>query len=214
MILVAAGSQINIYFAYYPTVGALTGSEAEVSALTGAAQRPSQAVTTPVVERWTGPATGTSQVVTATIPGTVSGFTARDAYIYLPPAYTSPSPPLLPVLILVSGQPGGPQDWITAGNLQAQLDQFAAANNGLAPVAVVVDPNGPQGHHHDVHGLEHRQGRHLPLAGRAELDHRRARRRREPRALGVRRVLLRRDLRDRDGHPAHEPLPVVHRHLR
>ena len=143
VILVAAGSQINIYFAYYPTVGALTGSEADVNALTGAAQRPSQAVTTPVVDRWTGPATGTSQVVTASIPGTVSGFTARDAYIYLPPAYTSPSPPLLPVLILVSGQPGGPQDWVTAGNLQAQLDQFAAANNGLAPVAVVVDPNGP-----------------------------------------------------------------------
>ena len=47
------------------------------------------------------------------------------------------------MLILVSGQPGGPQDWITAGNLQAQLDQFAAANDGLAPVAVVVDPNGP-----------------------------------------------------------------------
>jgi S-formylglutathione hydrolase FrmB len=144
VVLVAAGSQINRYFAYYPTVGALTGSEADVSVLTGAAQRPSQAVASPVVDRWTGPATGTSQVVTASIPGTVSGFTARDAYIYLPPAYTSPSPPLLPVLILVSGQPGGPQDWVTAGNLQAQLDQFAAANNGLAPVAVVVDPNGPQ----------------------------------------------------------------------
>jgi len=144
VVLAAAGSQINRYFAYYPTVGALTGSEADVSALTGAARRSSQAVASPVVDRWTGPATGTSQVVTASIPGTVSGFTARDAYIYLPPAYTSPSPPLLPVLILVSGQPGGPQDWVTAGNLQAQLDQFAAANNGLAPVAVVVDPNGPQ----------------------------------------------------------------------
>ena len=144
VVLIATGSQINIYFAYYPTVSALTGTEAEVSALTGAEKRPSQPVTTPVVERWTGPATGKSQVVTATIPGTVSGFTARDAYIYLPPAYSSPSPPLLPVLILVSGQPGGPQDWVTAGNLQAQLDRFAAANNGLAPVAVVVDPNGPQ----------------------------------------------------------------------
>jgi S-formylglutathione hydrolase FrmB len=144
VVLVATGSQINRYFAYYPTVRALTGSEADVSALTGAAKRPSQSVATPVVERWTGPATGKSQVVTAPIPGTLSGFTARDAYIYLPPAYTSPSPPLLPVLILVSGQPGGPQDWVTAGNLQAQLDQFAAANDGLAPVAVVVDPNGPQ----------------------------------------------------------------------
>jgi S-formylglutathione hydrolase FrmB len=143
VVLLAAGSQINTYFAEYPTLGALTGTEAEVSPLTGTARQPSQAVATPVVNRWTGPATGSSQVVTANIPGTMSGFTARDAYIYLPPAYRSPSPPLLPVLILVSGQPGGPQDWITAGNLQSLLDQFAAANAGLAPVTVVVDPNGP-----------------------------------------------------------------------
>ena len=142
-VLLATGSQINNYFAEYPTVGALTGSAGQVSALTGAVHQPSQPVTTPVVDRWTGPATGESQVVTAPIPGTVSGFTARNAYIYLPPAYASPTPPLLPVLVLVSGQPGGPQDWITAGNLQSQLDQFAAGNNGLAPVTVVVDPNGP-----------------------------------------------------------------------
>jgi S-formylglutathione hydrolase FrmB len=143
VVLLATGSQINNYFAEYPTLGALAGTAGEVSPLTGTVRQPSQAVNTPVVARWTGPAAGTSQVVTAPIPGTVSGFTARDAYIYLPPAYTSPSPPLLPVLVLVSGQPGGPQDWITAGNLQGLLDQFAAENAGLAPVTVVVDPNGP-----------------------------------------------------------------------
>ena len=142
-VLLAAGSQINNYFAQYPTLGALTGSADEVSPLTGVQRQPSRPVTTPVVTRWTGPATTASQVVTATIPGTASGFTARNAYIYLPPAYTSPSPPLLPVLVLVSGQPGGPQDWVTAGNLQQVLDRFAAAHGGLAPVAVVVDPNGP-----------------------------------------------------------------------
>ena len=141
-VLLAAGSQVNSYFAQYPTLGALFGT-GNVSELTGAARRPSQAMDTPVVARWTGPATGASRVVTASIPGTVSGFTARDAYIYLPPAYASPSPPLLPVLVLVSGQPGGPQDWITAGLLQDQFDRFAAANSGLAPVTVVVDPNGP-----------------------------------------------------------------------
>jgi S-formylglutathione hydrolase FrmB len=143
LVLLTTGSRINDYFAEYPTVGALTGTAAEVSPLTGAVRRPSQALDSPVVDRWSGPAAGASQVVTASIPGTVSGFTARDAYIYLPPAYASPSPPLLPVLVLVSGQPGGPQDWITAGNLQNAFDRFAAANRGLAPVAVVVDPNGP-----------------------------------------------------------------------
>src|ERR671912_216639 len=126
-----------------PTVGALAGSTGDVSPLTGSVQRPSANAATPVVDRWTGPATGTSQVLTTPIPGTVSGFTGRDAYIYLPAAYFDPSPPLLPVLVLVSGQPGGPQDWIVSGNLQTQMDQFAAANGGLAPVVVVVDPNGP-----------------------------------------------------------------------
>lgn len=143
VVLLAAGSQINNYFAYYPTVGALTGADGDVSALTGAVKRPSQPVVSPVVSRWSGRAAGPGQVVTAPIPGTVSGFTARDAYIYLPPAFSSPSPPLLPVLVLVSGQPGGPQDWIEAGDLQGLLDQFAAAHAGLAPVTVVVDPNGP-----------------------------------------------------------------------
>jgi S-formylglutathione hydrolase FrmB len=142
-VLLAAGSQINIYFAEYPTVGALAGSTGDVSPLTGSVQRPSANAATPVVDRWTGPATGTSQVLTTPIPGTVSGFTGRDAYIYLPAAYFDPSPPLLPVLVLVSGQPGGPQDWIVSGNLQTQMALFAAANGGLAPVVVVVDPNGP-----------------------------------------------------------------------
>ena len=142
-VLLAAGSQINVYFAEYPTLGALAGAEGDVSPLTGTEQRPSASVATPVVDRWTGPATGTSQVLTAPIPGTVSGFTARNAYVYLPAAYSSPQAPLLPVLILVSGQPGAPQDWIVSGRLQTQLDQFAAANGGLAPVTVVVDPNGP-----------------------------------------------------------------------
>jgi S-formylglutathione hydrolase FrmB len=112
--------------------------------LTGTVQRASRPETTPVVDRWKGgPATGTSRVVTADIPGTVSGFTARSAYIYLPAAYAGPAAPLLPVLVLVSGQPGGPSDWIVSGRLQTLLDQFAAVHNGLAPVAVVVDPNGP-----------------------------------------------------------------------
>jgi S-formylglutathione hydrolase FrmB len=143
VVALAAGSQINIYFAEYPTLGALAGSAGDVSPLTGTAKRPSADVASPVVDRWTGPATGTSQVLTTPIPGTASGFTARNAYVYLPAAYSAPSPPLLPVLVLVSGQPGGPQDWVVSGNLQTQMDQFAAANGGLAPVVVVVDPNGP-----------------------------------------------------------------------
>ncbi|MFC7660806.1 hypothetical protein ACFQV8_36515 [Pseudonocardia benzenivorans] len=44
----------------------------------------------------------------------------------------------------MSGQPGGPQDWVVSGGLQKLMDEFAAQHNGLAPVTVVVDPNGAE----------------------------------------------------------------------
>jgi S-formylglutathione hydrolase FrmB len=48
----------------------------------------------------------------------------------------------LPVLVLIAGQPGGPQDWVFAGRLAAVMDAFAAAHQGLAPVVVVPDVTG------------------------------------------------------------------------
>jgi S-formylglutathione hydrolase FrmB len=70
------------------------------------------------------------------------GGVLRTAYIYLPPAYLATDRPALPVLVLFSGQPGGPADWLTGGALRVQMDRFAARHGGLAPVVVVVDPNG------------------------------------------------------------------------
>jgi S-formylglutathione hydrolase FrmB len=144
VVLVAVGAQVNRYFAEYPTLAALVGEDTD--GITPFPGRPasltSKAADGPVVDRWRGGAGRPSQVHTAPIPGTVSGFTGRDAYLYLPPAYYSPTPPLLPVLVLVSGQPGGPADWVASGGLQSLLDGFAQQHDGLAPVAVVVDPNG------------------------------------------------------------------------
>jgi S-formylglutathione hydrolase FrmB len=144
VVLVAVGAQVNRYFAEYPTLAALVG--ADTDGITPFPGRPasltSKAAAGPVVDRWKGPAGRGSQVHTAPIPGAVSGFTGRDAYLYLPPAYYSVNPPLLPVLVLVSGQPGGPADWVASGGLQQLLDGFAQQHAGLAPVAVVVDPNG------------------------------------------------------------------------
>lgn len=145
LVLLTAGSQINTYFSQYPTLAALVGADDSVQDFRGVPGRRSVAEPGPAVQRWTGTPSGTSSVQTATIPGTVSGFAARDAYIYLPAVYDDPDAPLLPVLVLVSGQPGGPQDWTVGGQLQTLLDRFAAANDGLAPVAVVVDPNGSDG---------------------------------------------------------------------
>ena len=145
VLLVTAGSQINAYFDEYPTVGALTGADTgEVDAFRDSPGRASSASEpTPVVDRWIDQlAIGQGTVDTAQIPATVSGFVARDAYVYTPQAYDVAQPPRLPVLILVAGQPGGPEDWFQSGELRENLDAFAAAHAGLAPVTVVVDPNG------------------------------------------------------------------------
>ena len=42
------------------------------------------------------------------IPGTQSGFPARDAIVYLPPAALVPDAPALPVVVMMSGQPANP----------------------------------------------------------------------------------------------------------
>ncbi|MFW8745018.1 alpha/beta hydrolase, partial [Mesorhizobium japonicum] len=76
------------------------------------------------------------------IPGTVSHFVARGAYVYLPPAALVPHPVRLPVMIMLSGQPGGPDDVVKAGALAAIMDARAKAHHGLAPIVVVPDQLG------------------------------------------------------------------------
>jgi S-formylglutathione hydrolase FrmB len=78
-------------------------------------------------------------VTQADIPAVRSGFSARQAWLYLPPAYLTSPRAQLPVLVLLSGQPGSPQDWFDSGELAARMDRFAARHEGLAPVVVAPD---------------------------------------------------------------------------
>jgi S-formylglutathione hydrolase FrmB len=98
----------------------------------------------PVSSRWQSPAglPVRGKVTSAPIPGPTSGFTARNAEIYLPPAYFAHPRLRLPVLVLLAGQPGRPQDWLGAGKLARIMDRFAAHHDGLAPVVVVADDTG------------------------------------------------------------------------
>jgi S-formylglutathione hydrolase FrmB len=82
------------------------------------------------------------RIARVAVPGVASGFVARPAWVYLPPAYLASSRPLLPVIVLVPGQPGGPDDWLLAGRLAQVLDRYAADHAGLAPVVVVPDATG------------------------------------------------------------------------
>ncbi|MCC6375446.1 MAG: esterase [Microbacteriaceae bacterium] len=73
------------------------------------------------------------------IPGTQSHFAARPAIVYLPPAALVPNPPALPVIIMLSGQPGQPSDIVDKAGLPGILDDYAKAHNGLAPIVVAAD---------------------------------------------------------------------------
>ncbi|MBO4240917.1 alpha/beta hydrolase [Pseudonocardia alni] len=142
LVLATSGVKVNAIYGYYPTPRPLLGladpnavDPARVPYRTGIAVAPVRWVPPPDL-----PARGA--VLDLRVPAPVSGFAARPAVVYLPPAALVAGAPRLPVLVLIAGQPGGPRDWLTAGRLAAVLDVFAAAHHGLAPVVVVPDATG------------------------------------------------------------------------
>jgi enterochelin esterase-like enzyme len=136
----AGGLMINRDVAYFPRLGDVfgdTGVKAiDLDTGAGTASRS--------LNRWQPPAgmPTTGMVGTADIPGPVSGWHGRTAWIYLPPAARVKNPPKLPVVVAFAGQPGGPSDVFSAGNLQKPLDAIAAAHRGIAPIVVVPDQLG------------------------------------------------------------------------
>lgn len=116
---------VNVEFAMYPTLGTVVQKdpypELDLAAAPAAAP----------------PAVG--EVRTIDIPGQRSGFDARPAVVYLPPAALVRDPRKLPVVLAFSGQPGAPSDLFTAGQLDKALDAYAAAHQGRAPIVVSVD---------------------------------------------------------------------------
>ncbi|MFR9802667.1 alpha/beta hydrolase [Pseudonocardia sp. RS010] len=146
--LLLPAMKINAVYGYYPTVRAALGiPDANAIELTELPNVPTLPVRPdqPLAQAWRPPPDmpGAGRVARVEIPGVVSGFRARPASVYLPPAYLSAQRrPQLPVLVLIAGQPGSPQDWLVAGKLAQVLDRFAATHNGLAPVVVLPDATG------------------------------------------------------------------------
>ncbi|MGW4481353.1 alpha/beta hydrolase [Rhodococcus triatomae] len=141
-----AAAQVNLVFDAYPTLRDVLGLPAanavDFAEIPGPVADP--VTGTPLDAHWQPPADlpDHGSVTTVPIPGTASGFAARDAQIYLPPAYFADPRPLLPVLVLLAGQPGSPGDWLAGGRLAETMDAFAAQHGGLAPVVVVADGTG------------------------------------------------------------------------
>lgn len=144
-VVILSAVQTNIYFGLNHTVSDLLGTAvARVQPLEDGLQRAPGAPAGSNLASWTPPEglPDGGLLRRAVIPGTTSGFQSREAYIYLPPAYRASPRPALPVLVLFAGQPGAPADWLTGGALRSRMDRYAAEHRGVAPVVVVVDPNG------------------------------------------------------------------------
>lgn len=144
--LVMAGAGVNVDFGAYRTASDALQLTPKVPipglllAGTATAEPPSPAT-------WHAPSgmPAHGMVGTAQIPGTVSGFHARAASLYLPPAALVADPPTLPVVVAFSGQPGSPADMFASGRIAGTLDEYAAHHDGLAPIVVVPDQLGAPG---------------------------------------------------------------------
>lgn len=150
--VVCGAVQVDSALGEYPTVASMFGDPLpdQVGAGPALTDTPELAAARgelPLTQSWHPPADlpAAGQVVEVSIPGTVSGFSAGAAWIYLPPAYATRPRAELPVLILMAGDPGEPRDWFDEGGVAATMDAYAAAHGGLAPVVVVPDWLGTTG---------------------------------------------------------------------
>lgn len=133
---------VNAAYGLNPTVGAMLGlSQAPQLALPTLNPPAAQASSAPLWQRWKPPAgmPAVGQSGAVSIPATVSGFRAREAHLYLPPAALVADPPPLPIVVMMMGQPGGPEQNKSAVQ---QLDALAKRNHGLAPLFLTIDQLG------------------------------------------------------------------------
>lgn len=138
---------VNAEFGQYTTIGSLTGASpyenmpAQVLLDQKAAIDSGVRAAGAIWKNWTPPADLPAKGIVGhiTIPATVSHFQAREALVYLPPAALVSNPPALPVLVMMSGQPGSPDHVFAAGHLDSLFDAIASHNGGLAPIVVVPD---------------------------------------------------------------------------
>ncbi|MEF2977394.1 alpha/beta hydrolase-fold protein [Subtercola sp. YIM 133946] len=94
----------------------------------------------PLYQSWNPPSTMPSEgtVGSIDIPNTNSGFDARKALAYVPPAGLVQGAPTLPVIIQLNGLPGSPG----LDDPKQILDKLASNNKGLAPIVINPDQLG------------------------------------------------------------------------
>jgi enterochelin esterase-like enzyme len=140
---------VNKYYGYYQTWGAMVADLTQQDA--------SAAPQVPGVELAADSRSGTlggsgahlklaqreGYLVRTTVAGPRSGIT-RVVYLYLPPQYFQPAYRAyrFPVIELIHGQPGVPQDWITVVGVTRAFDRLLAHKLAQPAVLVMPDANG------------------------------------------------------------------------
>jgi enterochelin esterase-like enzyme len=147
LVVLATAVGINADVQQYPNIAAAFGLTRVLPLDLTALPSPDGAPTVqagPLEDTWqpAGALPARGRLGTTTIPATQSGFPARDALVYLPPAALVDDAPALPVVVAMSGQPGSPVDLFASGRLDRVMDQYASAHRGLAPIVVVPDQLG------------------------------------------------------------------------
>jgi len=140
---------VNKYYGYYQTWGAMVADLTQ--------QAPSAASGVPHVELAEHSRSGTldgsrshlkaaqrqGYLMRLTVAGQRSGIT-RMVYVYLPPQYFQPAYRAyrFPVIELIHGQPGVPQDWITVVGVTRAFDRLLRDRLAQPAVLVMPDANG------------------------------------------------------------------------
>ncbi|GAA1401759.1 hypothetical protein GCM10009613_60590 [Pseudonocardia kongjuensis] len=129
LLVVNTGALANGYYDYYRDLGFVLGDA------------PADQVALDELLTRTG-VPGHGEIAPFPIPAAASGFDARPALVWVPPAWFARPRPQLPVVVLLHGTPGSPQDWIDGGRAADTANAFAAAHGGRAPILVMPDING------------------------------------------------------------------------
>ena len=138
-LLLAIGSgvlMVNHYYGYYQTWSQLSAD------LTG-----SYSAFAPVhTKRIATGSAGSGRLIALELHGARSHIN-RGGYVYLPPQYFQPSfaHTSFPVLELLHGSPGSPENWLVQFNIAAEMDKLLAAH--LIGPMIVVMPSINNGDH-------------------------------------------------------------------
>lgn len=130
----------NDYYQFFPTLSSILSPDPAVTttvthAKSTRTKTPFETYYNPLADQ---PAKGT--ITTLNIPSSGS-FRPRAGHIYLPPALYHNTGLTLPVVVLLSGYPGSPNNWLQGG-VERVMDNYATAHKGLAPIVAMVDFTG------------------------------------------------------------------------